>query len=136
MASSLFAGIAAFVFSIVWTTVARSSFYLHGPTKKIQGQSLNLLDVLGQVEVARKDLLFIRNDGVKEYFSRCFEYAVKMVSLVNIVPSMPRIAVCQQHRENAESDTTFNYNKKNMYLQFLEHLITGIDVRFDKYCKY
>ena len=77
-ASALLAGIATFEFCIVWTTVVRSLFYLRGPTKKIQGRSLDLLDVVGQVEVAREDLAFIRNDGAKEYFSRCFEYAVEM----------------------------------------------------------
>ena len=133
MASALLVGNATFVFCIVWTTVFRSSFYLHGPTKKIQGWSLDLLDILGQVEVTRGDLPFIWNDGVKQYFSCCFEYGVKMVSLINIVPSMPWIAVCQQHQENAESDTPFSYNKKNMCLQFLDHLINGTDVRFDKY---
>ena len=49
-----------------------------------------------------------------------------MVSLINIVPSMPP-------RKNAGSDTPFNYIKKNMCLQFLDHLITGIDVHFNKY---
>ena len=48
---------------------------------------------------------------------------------------MPRIAACQQHRENAESDTPFSYYRKNMCLPFLDHLINGIDVRFDKYGK-
>ena len=59
MASALLAGNATFVVCIVWTTVLRSSFYLHGPTKKIQGRSLDLLDILGQVEVTRGDLHFI-----------------------------------------------------------------------------
>ena len=88
MASALLVDNATFVFCIVWTTVFRSSFYLHGPTKKIQGWSLDLLDILGQVEVTRGDLPFIWNDGVKQYFS-CFENGMKMVSLINIVPTMP-----------------------------------------------
>ena len=58
-----------------------------------------------------------------------------MASLVDIVPSMPRIATRQQHRENAEPDTPFNYYRKNMCLSFLDHLRSGIDVRFDKYGK-
>ena len=89
-------------------------FYLRSTTKKMQGRSLDLLDVVRQVEFAREDLVFIRNDGAKEYFSRCFEYEVEMASLIDIVSSMPRIAACQQHRENAESDTPFNYYRKNM----------------------
>ena len=131
----MLAGIATFEFCIVWITVVRSLFYLRGPTKKIQGRSLGLLDVVGQVEVAREDIAFIRNDGAKEYFSRCFEYAKEMASLIDIVQSMPRIATRQQHWENAEPDTPFNYYRNNMCLPFLDHLINGIDVRFDKYGK-
>ena len=131
----MLAGIETFEFCTVWTTDVRSFFYLRGSTKKIQGRSLDLLDVVGQVEVAREDLAFIRNDGAKEYFSRCFESAVEMASLFDIVLSMPRIAARQQHRENAESDRPFNYYRKNMCLPFLDHLINGIDVRLDKYCK-
>ena len=58
-----------------------------------------------------------------------------MASIIDIVPSMPRIAACQQHRENAGSDTSFNYYRKNMCLPFLDHLTNGIDVCFDKYGK-
>ena len=58
-----------------------------------------------------------------------------MASLTDIVPSMPRIAARQQYQENAKSDTPFNYYRKNMCLPFLDHLINGTDVRFDKYGK-
>ena len=99
----------------------------------MQGRSL--LDFKCQVEVTHKDLAFIRNHGVKEYFSLCFEYAVEMTSLTDIVPSMPRIAVCQQHRENEESDRPSTYYRKNICLLCLGHLINGIDVPFEKYGK-
>ena len=59
MASALLVGIATFAFCIVWTTVVRLLFYLGGPTKNIQGQNLDLLDVVGKVEVARENLAFI-----------------------------------------------------------------------------
>ena len=72
-------------------------------------QSLDLLDFMGQVEFAREDLAFIQNDGAKEYFSRCFEYAEEMASLIDIVPSMLSIAAHQQHQKNAESGTPYNY---------------------------
>ena len=58
-----------------------------------------------------------------------------MASLIDIVTSMPRIAARQYHRRNTESWTPFNYCRKNMCLPFLDHLINGIDVRFDKYGK-
>ena len=81
----------------------------HCFAKKMKRQSLDLLDFMGQVEFAREDLAFIRNDGAKEYFSRCFEYAEEMASLIDIVPSMLSIAAHQQHQKNAESDTPYNY---------------------------
>ena len=109
-------------------------FYLRGPTKKIKGRRrLDLLDVVGQVEVACEDLAFIRNDGAKEYFSCYFDCTVEMSSLIDIVTNIPQIAACQQHRENEDSDTPFNYYRKNMCLTFRDHLINGIDVRFNKY---
>ena len=60
---------------MAWTIVVRSLFYLRGLTRKIQGRNLDLLDFVGQVEVAHEDLAFIPNYGAKEYFSRFFEYA-------------------------------------------------------------
>ena len=56
-----------------------------------------------------------------------------MASLIDIVPSMLRIAAPQQHRENAEPDTPFIYYRKKMCLPFINHLINRIDVRFDKH---
>ena len=53
------AGIAKHLsFLIDWTTVVRSLFYLRGPTKKVQARSLDLLDVVRQVEIACEDLVF------------------------------------------------------------------------------
>ena len=52
MASVLVAGIVIFEFCIVLTRVAKSLFYLCGPTKNIEGQSIDLVDVVGQAEVA------------------------------------------------------------------------------------
>ena len=57
--SALVAGIAKHLsFLIDWTTVVRSLFYLRGPTKKVQARSLDLLDVVRQVEIACEDLVF------------------------------------------------------------------------------
>ena len=64
----MLAGISIFEFCIVWSTVVRLLFYLRGSAKKIQRQSLDFLDTVRQIEVAREDLAFIRNDGAKEYF--------------------------------------------------------------------
>ena len=48
---------------------------------------------------------------------------------------MPQIVARQQHRPSAESSTLFDFYRVNMCLPFLDHIINGIDVRFDKYGK-
>ena len=101
----------------------------------MQWRNLDLLDIASQVEISREDLAFIRNYCAKEYFSRCFKYAVEMASLIDIVLSMPRVAARQRQREIAESDTYFNYYRKNICLKLLDHLINGNDVRLNKYGK-
>ena len=40
--SSILAGISNFEFCVIFTTIVKSLFYLRGPTKKIQGRSLDL----------------------------------------------------------------------------------------------
>ena len=132
-ATSALAGISNFEFCVVFTTIVKSLFYLRGPSKKIQGRSLNLYNVVGQLIVTCDDLDFARSDEGKKFFARCFEYASEIAGLINFTPSMPRIAVRQQHRPNAESNTPFDFYRVNMCLPFLDHMIDGIDVRFDKY---
>ena len=46
---------------------------------------------------------------------------------------MPRIAGRQTHRANAPADTPFDYFLFNMCLPFLDHLLQGLNSRFDKH---
>ena len=71
----------------------------------MQGQSLDLLNVVGHAEGAREDLVFVRNDSAKQYFSRWFEYVVEMASLIDIVPNMSRVTAHQQYRKKMQSLT-------------------------------
>ena len=81
--------------------------------------------------VACYDLVFARRDEGKKFFERCFEYASEIAGLINVTPSIPRIAARQQDRPNAESNTPLDYYRVNMRLPFLDHIING----FDKYGK-
>ena len=46
---------------------------------------------------------------------------------------MPRIAGSKIHRANTSTSTPFDYYLRNMCLPFLDHLIEGLNTRFDKY---
>ena len=52
---------------------------------------------------------------------------------LDIVRDMPRIAGKQIHRVHASASTPFDYYLRNMRLPFLDHLIEGLNTRFDKY---
>ena len=63
---------------------------MRGPTKKIQGRSLDLYNVVEQVMVARNNLVFARSDEEKKiFFARCFEYASEIAGFINVTPSVP-----------------------------------------------
>ena len=55
-AASALARISNFQFCVAFTTIVKSPFYLRGPTKKIQGRSLDLYNAVEQVMVPRDDL--------------------------------------------------------------------------------
>ena len=83
--------------------------------------------------VAGDDLVFAMSDEGKKFFERFFKYASEIAVLIIVMPSMPRIAACKQHRSNAEANTLFNYYYVNMCLPFFDHIINRIDVCFEKY---
>ena len=61
-ANHLLSSMGSFDFVIVLTLIVKILDFLKGPTKKIQGRSLDLYDVVGVVRSARADLMFERND--------------------------------------------------------------------------
>ena len=71
-AASALPGISNFEFCVVFTTIVKLLFYLRGPTKKIQGSSLDLYNVVGQVMVTLDDLVFARSDREIFFFSHVF----------------------------------------------------------------
>ena len=63
-------------------------------------------------------------------FWRCYDYAVKLVKSLDIEPDIPRIAGRQIY--HASASTPCDYYLRNMCLPFLNHLIDGLNTRFDK----
>ena len=64
---------------------------------------------------------------------RCYDYAVTLGKLLDIEPNMPRITSRQMHRAHASASPPFDYYLRNMCFPFLDHLIEGLNTRFDKY---
>ena len=69
--SGLLGAISTFQLCVVGTTVIRALTYLRGPSKKIQSQSLDLYDVVGQIKVVQGDLQHERENADESFFKRC-----------------------------------------------------------------
>ena len=86
-----------------------------------------------QVKEAKEDLEAEREDLEGGFFKRSFEYACTLGQAIGVEPSIPRVAARQMHRANAEAITVEEHYRRNVGIPFLDHLITGIESRFDKY---
>ena len=80
-ANSLLSVMGSFEFVVVLTIIVKVLDSLKGPTKKIQGRALDLYDVVGQVQLARTDLMFERDNDDLAFFKRCFTYAKDFAAL-------------------------------------------------------
>ena len=66
-------------------------------------------------------------------FRRCYDYAVTLGRSLDVEPDMQRIAGTKIHRANASASTFCDYYLPSMCITFLNHLIDGLNTRFDKY---
>ena len=120
-----------FRFLIVGTIMVKAPSYIKGPIKKIQGRSRDLYEVVDATRNTQTDLRLLRSEE-SDFYQRCYDYVIRICSLIGIEPSMPRITEKQVHRENTLAVTPYDYYRVNVSSPFLEHLSEGIDQRFDK----
>ena len=66
-ASSLLQGMASFNFLIVMVTTVKS-WFLRGPTKKLQGCALDLYDVVDQIREVQCELRSLRENAIEDFF--------------------------------------------------------------------
>ena len=74
-----------------------------------------------------------RENARESIFRRYYGYALTLGKSLDIEPDMTRIAGWQTHRANTSASTAFRYYLRNMSFPFLDHLIEGLNTRFDKY---
>ena len=72
-----------------------------------------------------------RENARESIFWCCYGYAVTIGRSLDIEPDMPRIAGRQIHRANASASTPLDYDLQSMCLPLLDHLIEGLNTRFD-----
>ena len=75
---------------------------------------------------------------MQSIFRRYYDYALALgksedMELQSRITRMPRITVWQIYSVNASAWTPFDYYLQNMCLLCLDHLIKGLNTRFDTY---
>ena len=58
-----------------------------------------------------------------------YDKSVELAHDVGVDPSMPRYYGRHRHMPNAHADTPSQYWKANMYLPFVDHLLSELDIR-------
>ena len=85
------------------------------------------------MKAVRDGLQYERENAKTSLFKRCNSQACVVAALIDIQPTMPRAAFRQIFLANAESNISFQYYLRNICYPLIDHLIQGIDNRFDKY---
>ena len=87
----------------------------------LQKKSCDLVEAVVEARVVKTQLSAERN--------AIYNRAVDLAALVEIQPSQPRRALHQQQRPNAAAANPSDFWKRNMYLPFIDHLVTELENR-------
>ena len=93
----------------------------------LQGKSINLLEALKEARVVINVITEERNDPM--VWDALYECAEGMAAECGIEPSMPRLAVAQQHRVNVPADTPKQCWRRAVYLPLLDHMVQELNDR-------
>ena len=81
---------------------------LTGITKKLQGRSTDVVKAFNEVESVVNDLGTVRSN-IDSEFDTIYNQAMKMAERMNVIPSTPRMAQRQMHRDNIEAANPKEY---------------------------
>ncbi|XP_052809464.1 52 kDa repressor of the inhibitor of the protein kinase-like [Mya arenaria] len=95
-------------------------------SEQLQASSCNLLQAAAEAEVVKTQVEAERIDPL--VWHALFEKALGMASSIDVEPTFPRVER-QQNRPNAPAANAFDYWRVNMYLPFVDHLLTELQQR-------
>jgi hypothetical protein len=90
-------------------------------SKLLQSTTCDLVQAATEAEVIKTQVTAERNDPL--VWDALYEKAVSMADSVDVQPSLPR-GGRQKNRSNAPAQTPSEYWRINMYLPFVDHLVS------------
>lgn len=130
-AAQLWAALNSVTFVICLMVASKYSNILEPIANRLQGVSINFLDVLYHINLITSTCEKHRLD-VDSNFAEIFSNALSTCETLNIEVGKPRICGRQIHRSNYQSDSDEDYFKKSIFIPYLDHLILALKTRFSK----
>lgn len=93
----------------------------------LQKKDCDLLQAVTETKVVRRMIENERNDD--SVWDALYEKALELATDVDVEPTMARNVGQQRNRANAPAQTVSQFWKVNMYLPFVDHLLTELEDR-------
>jgi hypothetical protein len=86
-----------------------------------------LVEAASQAETVVSSLRKIRQDD--NAWQELYQDIAKLAEKQNVLPSKPRTAGRQQHRDNVPADTQEEYWRRSVYYPLLDHIVNELETR-------
>ena len=128
-ASGLLTAITSFSWILCFMAVYQLLFHLADVTVKLRGSSIEISVSYREMNGIKEVYKELREND-EDPFEPIYNQAVLLARAVNTEPSIPHIAQRMSHRANAIASTPEEYYRRNMFIQFLDHIRCELDTRF------
>ena len=131
MATALHKKLAGFEFIIALKVVSKIIGFTRKATVLLQKTEMDLAGVKSEIDTLREKCCAFRSNIDTEH-GNLYKEAVEIGGKVKELPTMPRIVQTQIYRPNAPAQTPEDYYRINLTENFLAHLITSLNEKFDE----
>lgn len=127
-ANGLSHAITNFEFIVALVVTLKALSVLKPVSVKLQKKSNDVMTAYKLVSDTHRELQEFRN-SCEETFSDWFDICKTLGEKVEVDPSVPRTAGRQRHRSNTPHDGPEEYNRRTVFVPFIDHLTTEMKDR-------
>ena len=130
-ANSFLLAISQFSFVVALVLSHNVLSYTKGLSVKLQGRYVDVVRAHNDVEAVKSAIKEAQSKVDRLHAKICRE-AIALAESVGVTESCPRISSVQLHRADPPADNISDYYERILTIPMLDHLITELDMRFDK----
>ena len=131
LAAGLHKKLTGFEFIIALKVVSKIIGFTCKTTVLLQKTEMDLAGVKSEIDSVIENCSKFRSNINVEH-GKLYQEALEIGAKLGELPTMPRIVQTQIHRPNAPAKTTKDYYRINSTENFLAHLITSLNEKFDQ----